>query len=399
MRVLRPLGYMTLGAAGTVALQRVNRSPQWRVAQMSGSSIATPGAAGWITDFLNAAYYQRARSDRNIDDLRLAFSILTTRWHRLGRRLTAGDVTAFHRAFGAARFLDATTSPRGTMNREQLYEGAANLFGDWFPHAYRDPARRGWGIVFDTVDARGRHRPEDRLAGARLGPLTPPVAPAQRQMWHTYPPVPVRSADAAAAALLAAETWPDYGSELGRFTPLRSGGLRDQTFEIEVVGFPTSRTPVFLRAYVTVTTLVSQADTGALRAYVDEVNDGFRRFGRDEPAPVPDGADPIAAFDLTCHEGHFMGNAKNRLFLYVSEGQAYLRAAGTWDEMAWHLDQMYSRAGRYAQHAFWGMESPDESMLHQIAAAVAGPAREGEPVGGDQREGERERAGGRVRRV
>jgi hypothetical protein len=373
MRLLRPLGYMALGAAGAVAAQRANRSPQWRFAQMSGSSIATPGAAGWITDFLNAAYYQRARSNRQVDDLRLAFAILTTRWHQQGgRRLGAGDVAAFHRAFGAARFLDATTSPRGTMNREQMYEGAATMFGDWFPEAHRDPARRGWGIVFETIDARARHRPEDRLAGARLGPLTPPVAPSAQQVWHTYPPVPVRSADAAAAALLAPETWPDYASELGRFTPLRNGGLRDQTFEIEVVGFPTSRTPILLRAYVTVTTLVSQADPAALHAYVDEVNDGFRRFGLDEPAPVPDGAEPIAAFDLTCHEGHFMGNAKNRLFLYVFKDQAYLRAAGTWDEMSWHLDQVYSRAGRYAQHAFWGMESPDESMLHQIAGAVSG---------------------------
>jgi hypothetical protein len=374
MPSLRPIGYALAGAAGAVAVERLNRSPQWRFAQMSGSSIAKPGAAGWITDFLNAAYYQRPHPEREVADLRLAFCILTTRWHQLGRRLGAADVAAFHRAFGAARFLDASDSPRGTMNRDQLHAGAARLLGDWFPDAYRDPKRRAWGIAFETVDARQRHRPEDRMANARLGPLTPPVAPAGEQIWHTYPPVPVPSAEAAAAAVLSPETWPDYASELGRFTPLRDRGLEGQTFEIEVVGFPTSRTPVFLRAYVTVTTLVSQSDPESLRAYVDDVNDGFRRFGRDKPAPVPDGATPIAAFDLTCHEGHFMGNAKNRLFLYVQEDQAFLRAAGTWDEMTWHLDQVYSRAGRYAQHAFWGMESPEESMLHQIAAAGAMPA-------------------------
>jgi hypothetical protein len=37
-----------------------------------------------------------------------------------------------------------------------------------------------------------------------------------------------------------------------------------------------------------------------------------------------------------------------------------------------HLAQLYDRVGRYSQHAFWGMESPRESMLHQIAAHVAG---------------------------
>ncbi|MEY2535487.1 MAG: hypothetical protein QOF29_3397, partial [bacterium] len=30
-----------------------------RIVRMGGSSIAAPGAAGWITDFLNAAYFAR----------------------------------------------------------------------------------------------------------------------------------------------------------------------------------------------------------------------------------------------------------------------------------------------------------------------------------------------------
>lgn len=66
-------------------------------------------------------------------------------------------------------------------------------------------------------------------------------------MWHTYPPVPVPDARATAAALARSETWPDYACELGRFTPVRPGALDGQTFEIEVVGHPTSRTPMWLR--------------------------------------------------------------------------------------------------------------------------------------------------------
>jgi hypothetical protein len=55
-------------------------------AGMTGSSIAGPTAALWVTDFLNAAYYARDRGERSLDDLRLARSILTTGWHRAGYR-------------------------------------------------------------------------------------------------------------------------------------------------------------------------------------------------------------------------------------------------------------------------------------------------------------------------
>lgn len=352
------------------ALARTRRSGLLRFARMGGSSIAGPSAAGWVTDFLNAAYYRRPPALRDVDDLRFAWAVLTTRWHQVGHRLSGPDVAAFHRAFGRERFLDDVRSPRGTLDREQLETGAARLLGDWFPRGWRDAALRGWGIVFPTAEKKAAYRPEQRLRHAALGELTPPVAPGREQIWHTYAPVTVASADAVAAALSAVETWPDYASEIGRFTPLRSTGLRGQTFEIEVIGQPTSRTPLLLRGYVTVTDLVTADAPAALRAYCDELNDHMARFGRDEPAPLPAGAEPLLALDLTTHEGHFMGNARNRLLLYRDGGRDFLRAAGTWDPMEWHLEQVYERAGRYAQHAFWGLESPEESMLHQIAAAV-----------------------------
>src|SRR6185295_9855598 len=99
---------LLLGAAfGAGALVgRASGSPQLRFARMTGSSIAGPDAAGWITDFLNAAYYRRDRLTRDVDDLRLAYAIVTTRWHRLGhRRLRLGDGVPFHAAFGRDRFL------------------------------------------------------------------------------------------------------------------------------------------------------------------------------------------------------------------------------------------------------------------------------------------------------
>ena len=39
--------------------------------------------------------------------------------------------------------------------------------------------------------------------------------------------------------------------------------------------------------------------------------------------------------------------------------------------MPFHLEQVYRRAGRDAQHAFWGAGRPEESMLHQIALRTA----------------------------
>jgi len=65
-----------------------------------------------------------------------------------------------------------------------------------------------------------------------------------------------------------------------------------------------------------------------------------------------------------------MGAARNRLLLYEQDGQAYLRAAGTWDPMPWYVDQGYRRAGYDAQRAFWGQAAPAQSMLRQIALAV-----------------------------
>jgi hypothetical protein len=354
------------GVAAGVAAARAWRSPAAAFARMSGSSIAAPQAAPWITDFLNAGFYRRAPGDRAVDDLRLAFCILTTRWYRLGgRRLRAHDVVPFHAAFGRRRLSDAR-SPRGTLDREHLLDGASRLLGDWFPAAYADDERRGWGIAFATVAEKAAYDPDLRMRLARLGPLAPAGHSGGTTIFHTYPPVEVPSADAVLGALGRPETWPDYASAIGRFTPLRPGGLAGQTFEIEVAAGTEAGRPVFQRGYVTITRAASQEDPDDLRAYVDDVNDGLARNG-EEPA-LPEGAEPIFAFDLTCHEGHFMGRGNNRLLLYEQDGRTLVRAAGTWDAMPWHIAGAYALAGREAQHAFWGQGQIEQlSMLHQIA--------------------------------
>jgi hypothetical protein len=87
---------------------------------------------------------------------------------------------------------------------------------------------------------------------------------------------------------------------------------------------------------------------------------------------MPEGGTPVVGFDLTTHEGHFMGAGHNRLVLFEHGGRAWVRAAGTWDPMPWHLGRAYRIAGREAQHAFWGQGDVGRlSLLHQLALRIA----------------------------
>ena len=374
-RVARGAG-ATLGLAGAAIVARTawNSPPLW-LARMSGTSTAAPDAVGWVTDFLNAAYYARPPDLRDVEDLRIAFAILTTRWHLLGhRRLHAPDVLAFHRAFARERLHDSVESPRGTLNREQLFTGAAQLIGPWFEDAYLDDERRAFGIAFETLAERDAYKPEHRLRHAKLGEPTPPVRPRNEQVWHTYDPVPIESSRRTIAALSQPQTWPGYASDVGRFTPVRGGGLVRQTFEIEIISAFTPRTPAILRGYVSVSRLLTRDEhEEELDAYAARLSELIVRFGRDEPPAYPEGCTPLLALCLDTHEGHFMGRGRNRLLIYELDGQAYLRAAGTWDDMPMTLEQVYRSAGRRAQQAFWGDERPESSMLHQIARRTARP--------------------------
>jgi hypothetical protein len=199
-----------------------------RIVRMGGSSIAAPAAAGWMTDFLNAAYFARPADERTVDDLRLAMCILTTRWaSRGGRRLGARDLPAFHRAFGASRMRSG-----GRADREALLAGAARMFGDWFPAAYADDRRRAHGIAFRTVEDRQAFDPSLRLRHGALGPPAPPQVPPEQRHWSTYPPVALPDLDAEPVALI--ELTSHRGHFLGRarshllvFTRGGQGYIRD----------------------------------------------------------------------------------------------------------------------------------------------------------------------------
>ena len=132
------------------------------------------------------------------------------------------DLPAFHRAFGAERFSTEETG-RGTLSREALERGAAKLIGDWFAEAYADDARRGWGIAFPTVEERAAYDPEHRMKLAKLGELTAESAPLEEQVWHTYDPVAVPSAEGVIAAITAAR---DVAGLRDRDRPLHAAARR-----------------------------------------------------------------------------------------------------------------------------------------------------------------------------
>ena len=370
------------GVAAGAGLARALGSGPARVARMAGSTIAAPDAAGWITDFLNAAYFRRARrpaARATSTTCASRSAVVTTRWHAQGhRRLRAADVVAFHRAFGRDRFLD----------------GLALAAGDARPR----PAPRRRGAAARPL-VRGRLR---RRRAARLGDRVPDGR-GEGRLPARGPPGrrAARRAHAARGAAGPADLAhvPAGAGAVGRRRRRRAlapgdvaglrqrdralhrrcgtGGLAGQTFEIEVVAGAAAGRPVLHpRLRHDHARRLGRDDPAALRAYVDELEEGLRASARDEPRVVPEGGEPLLAFDLTTHEGHFMGRGAQPAACSSSRtGAPFVRAAGTWDPMPWHLDQAYRRAGRDAQHAFWGQGAIEaQTMLHQLATGCAGAA-------------------------
>lgn len=319
------------------------------LARMAGSSIVAPGGALLATDFLNAAFYARAASERTVDDLRLAHGILATRWASKGRRVGARDLPAFNAAFGAERLRRL-----GRLDRATLLSGGAQLLGDWFPEAWDDPARRAYGVAFETAAARRAFDPAKRLAHARLGRLTAPRKAPEEQEWSTYPAVALPDPDAALRLLEQPARWPDFSSAAGRFVPLRRGGLEGQTFEISLALSPLSRNLVTTRGYVTCTAFA----TG--------------RRAAPALAELATGAEPLAYVELTTHHGHFMGRAISRVIAYADAGGAHVRDVGSWDPLPPHMRAAYAAGGHAAQVAFWGPDDAEASMLAQLARVSAG---------------------------
>jgi hypothetical protein len=317
------------------------------VTRMVGSSIVGPGGVRWASAFLMAAFYRRPRTDREVEDLRLAHGVLATYWAQQRRRLGARDRSVFREAFGARR----------TLDRAALREGAARLLGEWFPDAWDDHGRRAYGIAFPTETDRDAFDPGERLRHARLGPLSPPSEASARQVWATYPPVELANPDAALELLLDPPRWPDFSCAGGRFTPVGRGSLPGQTFEIHLAVHPTPHLLLATRGYVTCTAVHVEGEglAGAFAAIPNHLQ------------VLPAGTEPRAYIELTTHRGHFMGRGISRLLLYRVDGQTFVRDVGSWDPLAPLLAIGYRAGGHHAQVAFWGPRDPELGMLAQLA--------------------------------
>ncbi len=201
---------------------------------------------------------------------------------------------------------------------------------------------------------------------ARLGEITPERAPLEEQVWHTYPPVEMPSArrsrpDRLEIGLLRKRDRAVHTASRGRSARA--------DFEIEVAAGTDGGRPMFTRGYVTITALVTPDEPDALATWFAELEDGLARYGQNEPRAVPEGGTPLVGFDLTTHQGHFMGNGHNRLVLYLFEGKAWVRAAGSWDPMPWHVDGATDSPARRRSTPF--------GVRAAVSAELAAPAREG----------------------
>jgi len=341
-------------------------------AGMAGSSIARRSAANWVTHFLNASYYGVPRDRRDLGNLRVAWAVLTTYWHQLGGdKLGARQVRRFHHSFRDSGSSGGSHYPRTLLDRDQLESGAGRLLGPWFHEAKADPARTGWGVVFETAAERAAYEPEVRLRHARLGSISPPRAALSEQTWHTYRHVPIPGVDDLVAVLQATDAWSHFPTDVGRFTALRSGPLSGQTFEIEAIAEVARHVPMLTRGYVTVTGVLDRSQPDALREQVTLLVSNVARCGRAEPDVLPPNGSPTHLLELTTHSGHFLGCARNYLLLFETPDGAYIRAVGNWDPMPWYVRLSYAYQGADAQRAFWGLESPQQSMLRQFARAAA----------------------------
>ena len=166
-------------------------------------------------------------------------------------------------------------------------------------------------------------------------------------------PVELPSAARAVELLLQPERWPDFASALGQVTPVRTGGLLGQTFEIEVAVPALPRFQLLTRGYVTATRLETSSEPDALSAMLAELTAGLG-----EPC-IPATGRPLAAVELTSHAGHFIGPARSRLIVWEEpDGRSFIRDVGSWDPMRWPVAVTFEHGGKASQHAFWGEGRP-----------------------------------------
>ena len=339
--------------------------------------------AGWITDFLNAAYYRRAAGERDVDDLRLAFC-------------DPHDPLAPHAATAGCALADVLglpprVRPRPLPGRRRVRRAARSTASS----CSRAPrACSATGSRTPTPTTRGaagasRSRPPRRRAALRPRASGCASRGSARSRRPSAPPRASRSGtptrrwrcrrrDAVVGALAQAR-------DLARLRDARSGASR----RCAAAGSPGRRSrsrsrpgtaagrPMFTRGYVTITRLVTPGRPGRRCAPTSTSSTtGLARFGRDEPPAVPERR--AAGRRLRPHDArgalHGRGQQPARA---LRAGRPGVRARGghVGRRCRGTSSRPTTRAGRDAQHAFWGEGERSRATEHaRTRSRIAAPA-------------------------
>ena len=385
------------GVAAGAGLARALGSGPARVARIGRLDHRRADAAGWITDFLNAAYFHRAEAAggaRDVDDLRLALAVVTTAGTRRATGACAPPTSSPSTArSGATASSRPRARARGTLDPGPAPGRRGRLLGPWFAEAYADDARRGWGIAFPTVAAKAPTAPRTAWPARGSAAHAPRGAAGPSR-----PGTRTRRCGCRRPTASSTPSRPERGRTRqrgGPLHPLRTGGLAGQTFEIEVVAGAAAGAPSTPAA-----TSPSRASSRPRRPR------GAARLGRQAEEGM---AASAATSRASCRGARRRWRpstsrrtratswaGRNRL---SSTSTRARRGAGRgyMGRDAWHLEQAYRRAAATSS-ALLGRGrcgDVDAPPARDQSAGAAGLRREPTPSssGRPERAGRRHRAG------
>ncbi len=317
-----------------------------------GSSIATPLAAGWVTDYPQRGVLRAATplsGPSTISGSRTGSS--RTRASRLpgGRRLGARDLAAFHRAFGRDRL-----AARGRLDAPSLLAGGARTARRVVSGGLgRPPPARAWDRLRDTGAARPIRSVESppRPSRSSHSPARAARAPARRDVRARAAhrrgrdaAVPLRSGSLARHGKRPRML---HGVAPGR---ARGSDVRDRA-ERRPSGAATGVHPRLRHLH-------ARPDAGRGADGAARSPDGpctrARRRRKARGAGRVDHARPASA-------GSRHQPAPHRR-------RGTIRDIGAWDPLPRHLQLAYDRGGGLAQREFWSPQPVAASMLAQLAA-------------------------------
>ena len=309
---------------------------------------------------------RRSPDERDVDDLRLAFGILTTRWHRLGRRLRAHDVARLPPRVRRRRGFAGARAALGRSRASSCSRARSGCSAPGSPTPTRDPARARLGHrVPRPPPSAPRTSPSGGSRDAALGRAHAAAARRREQAGTTYPAVPLPSARRRArGARPSPRAGPTSAARSGASPPLRSGGLAGPDVRDRGRRASPRRARRCSRAAMSPRPRCSTTPA-AIAAALEPAAAGLGG------AAAAAGRDPAAAAAADHARGplpRLCRVARGRVGAGRAPRSSATSASGT--RCPRTLPCPFRLAGRAAQSSFWGGGAPEDSMLHQLALAA-----------------------------